>query len=456
MNRRHFLKGAGSAGMLAALSQLSLNSAFADSASDYKALVIVFLYGGNDSNNMIIPYDASAYATYAGVRGALAIPQAQLTPLANPAAINANTMNGVQQFGLHPALAALAPLWDAGQLAIQFNAGPLAKPTTQAQLKTAGYKLPANLYSHIDQQQQWQTTGIAPQGVESSGWGGRVADAVNAGAGTVPPVITLAGNSIFTLGKNTRPLAVPTAGGSFGLSYANTSLQGAVAALAGQTGNTRLRNIDGQIKQSALANSALVNPIVNNATSTVRPLFAGQTSSIALQLMTVAMLIEQRAKLGLSRQVYFVSQGGYDTHGDQLNVQNTLYGQLGNALATFNNAIGSLGLGSNVTTATMSDFARTLKPNSTAGSDHAWGGHHLIMGGAVKGKQYYGRFPQHVLGGPDDTTKEGRWIPTTSVDQYVATLATWFGVTPTQLSSVVPNLASFTNAGWPASVGFMG
>ncbi len=272
---------------------------------------------------------------------------------------------------------------------------------------------------------------------------------------SVPPVITLAGNSIFTLGNTTRPLAVPTAGGSFGLSYANTSLQSAVAALATQTGNTRLRNIDGQIKQSALGNSALLNPIVNNAASTVRPLFSGQTSSIALQLMTVAMLIEARAKLGLSRQVYFVSQGGYDTHGDQLNTQNTLYGQLGKALATFNSAVSSLGLASNVTTATMSDFTRTLKPNSTAGSDHAWGGHHLVMGGAVKGKQFYGRFPQHVLGGPDDSTKEGRWIPTTSVDQYVATLATWFGVTPAQLSSVVPNLASFTNAGWPANIGFM-
>ncbi len=141
MNRRHFLKGAGSAGMLAALSQLSLSSAFADSSNDYKALVIVFLFGGNDSNNMIIPYDASAYATYAGVRGVLAIPQAQLAPLANPTNIDANAMNGVQQFGLHPALAPLASLWDAGEMAIQFNAGTLAKPTTQAQLKNCGLQV---------------------------------------------------------------------------------------------------------------------------------------------------------------------------------------------------------------------------------------------------------------------------------------------------------------------------
>ena len=455
MNRRHFLKGAGSAGMLAALGQLSFDSAFADTSSDYKALVIVFLFGGNDSNNMIIPADATAYANYAAIRGGLAIPATSLVPLANPATLNTAQMGGVQQFGLHPALAALAPLWDAGKLAVQFNAGTLAKPTTQAQFKTAGYKVPSNLFSHIDQQQQWQTTGIAPQGAESSGWGGRIGDTLTA-TGSVPPVITMAGNSIFTLGNKTRPLALPNAGSSFGLSNATADMQNAVAELAAETSGTHLRTIDGQIKQSALTNSAQINPILTNKTSAVNALFAGQTSSLAKQLATVAMMIEARAGLGLSRQVYFVSQGGYDTHGDQLATQTTLYTQLATSLATFSSAMDSLGLASNVTTATMSDFARTLKPNSTAGSDHAWGGHHLIMGGAVKGKQYYGTFPQHVLGGVDDSTKEGRWIPTTAVEQYVATLATWFGVTPAQMPGIAPNLATFTSAGWPANLGFLG
>ncbi len=185
-------------------------------------------------------------------------------------------------------------------------------------------------------------------------------------------------------------------------------------------------------------------------------MFAGQTSELAVQLATVAMLIESRAKLAQSRQVFFVSLGGFDTHTNQLATQQALYGVLGNSLATFMNAMNSLGLGNNVTVATMSDFGRTLKSNSTGGADHAWGGHQFILGGAVKGKNYYGTFPTHQLAGPTDYGAEGRWVPTTSVEQYAATLATWLGVPAAQLASVVPNLSTFTAAGWPANLGFMG
>ncbi|WP_035058908.1 DUF1501 domain-containing protein [Andreprevotia chitinilytica] len=456
MNRRSFLKGAGSVGLAATLGQFSLMRALAAGGSDYKAIVCVFLFGGNDGNNMIVPYDTTAYTNYAAIRGPLALAQNTLVPLTNPATVSAAQMGGVQQFALHPSLAPLQSIWNAGQLAVQFNVGTLVQPTTKAQLKTAGWPVPQNMYSHIDQQQQWQTATTLAAGVAGAGWGGLIADQVAAGTGTVPPLITLGGNNTFTLGKSTRPLAVPNSGSTFGLNYGNANLQTAMAALASQTDGSQLLAGEAQIANSALANSALINPIINNASSTVKSLFTGITGNIATQLQTVAMLIEARAQLGLSRQIYFVTQGGYDTHSAQLTTQGTLLAQLGQSLAAFNSAMNQLGVGSSVTTVTMSDFARTLKPNSTAGSDHAWGGHHLMMGGAVKGGQFYGTMPQLALAGADDATSEGRWIPTTAVDQYVATLANWFGVPPAALPAVVPNLANFTGAGWPANLGFLG
>ncbi|KPC49876.1 DUF1501 domain-containing protein [Amantichitinum ursilacus] len=456
MNRRKFLKGAGGVGMVAAMSQLGALKALADTSSDYKALVCVFLFGGNDSNNMIIPYDSASYTNYANIRGGLALAQSSLVPLSNPSTgLNTAKTAGVTQFALHPALSPLKSFWDAGQMAVQFNTGPLAAPTTRAQIVAGTATLPTNLFSHADQQQQWQATGTDALGMIRAGWGGRAAEHVGANLSGISPVISVSGNSILTQGDSLRPLSVPTYGSVFSPLWGDAYLAGSEIGLR-NLASSQLELAQVSIKNAALAASSTISPIINNSSSAVKAMFSGQTSAIAVQLATVAMLIESRAKLAQSRQVFFVSLGGFDTHTDQLATQQGLYTALGTSVATFMNAMNSLGLANNVTVATMSDFGRTFKPNSTGGADHAWGGHQFILGGAVKGKNYYGTFPTHQLAGPNDYSSEGRWIPTTSVEQYAATLATWLGVPTAQLASVAPNLSTFTAAGWPANLGFMG
>jgi uncharacterized protein (DUF1501 family) len=465
MNRRHFLKHLGAIGAGATLSQLGVLNSFAQSApgSDYRALVCVFLFGGNDANNMIVPFDTTAYNTYAAVRGGtgvLAHPQANLVPLTNPANLSLTQTAGVLQFGLHPNLTDLQALWNGGQLAVLFNVGTLLQPITRTQYRSSGTPRPASLFSHSDQQQQWQTA--ISDGPTRSGWGGRLADqvaALNAGL-ALPTVISTAGNNMFNIGNTTRALAVPTSG-SFGLSgfgtdaAAQARLQ-AVQQLLTMDRDSQLIAGASDITSSAIANSTALSPIIRATPSSSLQTLGSLTSGIARQLLTVAKIIEARAILGgPRRQIFFVSLGGFDTHTNELATHQNLYSQLGPALKAFYDATAALGVASSVTTFTLSDFGRTLQPASGNGSDHAWGNHHLVIGGAVKGGQYYGTFPTLALGGPDDATSEGRWIPTTSVDQYAATLAQWLGASGTALGAVLPNLQTFTAAGWPADLGFL-
>jgi uncharacterized protein (DUF1501 family) len=451
MDRRHFLCHAGALGAGVALTQLGMLSAKAvATAGDYKALVCVFLYGGNDGNNTLVPIGASSYPAYASARGPLALAEGSLLPL--------QEANGAARFGLHPALGAangLQGLWDAGELAVVTNVGTLVRPLTKAAYLAPGAARPENLFSHLDQQNQWQTSlSDAPS---TSGWGGRLADQVaslNAGA-SVPAMISTTGNNLFVTGRASQALTIPVSG-TFGLRGFDNSTSGvarltALEALLGVHHGTHLTDAARDVISDALKSAAALNPVLIATATLASGYFAGLTSGIAKQLLAVAKVIEARANFAVRRQVFLVALGSFDTHSNELRTHDTLFGQLGPALKAFHDAMTGIGAGTSVTSFTLSDFARTLKPNTTGGTDHGWGNHHFVAGAAVKGRQIYGTMPTLVLGGPDDEGLEGRWIPTFAVDQYAATLAGWFGVDSAGLASVLPNLGSFT----PATVGFV-
>ena len=439
--RRDFLKGLGAVTAANTLPGLSLMNAYAQAAGDYKALVCLFLYGGNDGNNMVVPTQSAEYSVYSTARGSgavgIALAQASLVPLAEASGT---------RFGLHPSLAPLQQVWTNGDLALLFNAGPLVQPLTRAQYRANRSTRPENLFSHDDQQEQMQTA--IPNNNANLGWGGRLADRVtvlNAGA-SVPMNISVAGNDVFLKGQTTPAYSVPT-GGQFGLNGFNTSAQStarrnAMQQLFALDRTNMLVRSAGDVMSGAINASTALNTVVNNATSAAAPAFAGLNTGLSRQLFTVAKMVEGRGALGLRRQVFFVSQGGFDNHQNQLADQGNRFNELGPALRAFYNAIVALGVQDQVTVFTLSDFGRTLRVND-GGSDHAWGNHHLILGGAVRGGATYGTFPNQALGGPDDTDSDGRWIPTTAVDQYAATLAKWFGVADADIPAVVPNIARF-------------
>ena len=437
-SRREFLRlgcrALSTAGAAAALYRASLMSARAQSSSDYKALVCIFLFGGNDANNLLIPNETASYANYSKIRQNLAVPQASLASIYDAASSTT--------YGLHPSLAPLAPLYTTNQrLAIMMNVGTLLQPVPRGsnglpQLNSV--PLPLNLYSHSDQQIQWQDA--TPQGGSTTGWAGRLSDRIaTASGGVVPPAITLAGNTLLLVGQNTQPSAVTTT--NFGL-----------IAPASDPGSTALQSLLGlgsgatlvQAAQSSLKNAVSVAAAINAALSgsgSVGVTFPN--TSIGSQLSQVAKLIQVRASLGASRQIFFCSQGGYDTHSNQLAQQVTLYSQLAAALVAFDQAMSALNVQNSVTTFTESDFSRTFQPNGNAGTDHGWGSHALVMGGAVKGGALYGSYPTLALSGPDDSGNRGTWVPSTSEDQYMGALAKWFGLQPADTDYVFPNLSTF-------------
>jgi len=448
MNRRSFLQHAGALAGTAALGQLGVLAAHAASASDYKALVCIFLYGGNDANNTIVPLDAAGYANYAQTRSYLALPQSQLLPLAVAA--------GAPLYGLHPALPGLQSLWASGSLAIVANVGTLVQPLTKAQYLSTAAAKPQSLFSHIDQQHQWQAS-ISSTSSSNSGWGGRLSDqlaALNVNS-RVPPMISTGGNNLFVTGAASQALVIPTSG-SFGLSgfpndNADAVRRGALVELLDVDQDLNLVQAAQTIMSSALTSSAILNPILTTTDATLAARFAGLTSNFAQQLLAIAKVIEARSVLGASRQVFLATLGSFDTHTNQLNQQQQLLTQLDPALTAFHGAMADIGAGTSVTSFTLSDFSRNFLPNTGGGTDHAWGSHPLVIGDAVNGGKIYGTMPTLELSGPDDASDLGRWIPTIAVDQFAATLATWFGADATALASVLPNLSSFS----PSTLGFI-
>jgi uncharacterized protein (DUF1501 family) len=427
-------------GAASAFGQPGLLSAQIQNPTDYRALVCIFLFGGNDANNMLIPNDTVPYTQYSTVRGGLAIPRASLVPISDPG----SKLN----YGLHPALAGVGSLYNgaAPRLALLANVGTLVQkvpmnPTTKKPNLNA-VPLPVNLFSHSDQVSEWQSA--VPQGGPnaSSGWQGRLADKVvqlNTVA-AVPPAIAVSGSALQLVGKSTKPSTIGTKGFSplTGLNDPRTSaltqmlsLRSGVALIqAAQNSMTGALSIAGAIDAAVSAATPLTTQLPN--------------TGLGNQLAEVARIIQIRSALGASRQVFFCSLGGFDTHSNQLADQARLFTELSGAMVAFDQALGALGVQPNVTTFTESDFSRTFQPNGNAGTDHAWGSHALIMGGAVKGGNVFGTFPTLALQGPDDSGDRGNWVPTTSTDQYGAALAKWFGVQATpDLDYVFPNLGGF-------------
>lgn len=450
--RRDFLCNAGGAltmtALFSGLGRFSLTSALAQSggASDYKALVCIFLFGGNDGNNTIIPYEQNAYNQYLTLRGGLST--AGGLGIARDTLLPVTPANATGQYGLHPSLTDLHPLFSQGKLAMLCNVGTLVQPLTRQQyLNPVGVKRPESLFSHSDQQEQWQTS--LSLGDSATGWGGRLADRTNSlnGAATFPMVVSISGTNLFITGADSRPITVPSSG-TFGLSGFGTDATSQARynamrqLLTVDTDGTMVRGAS-RTTEEAIVNSQQLTAALNGA-----PAMTTQfpNTNLGRQLGQVAKIIAARNTLGLKRQLFFCSLGGFDTHNGQIAQQTNLFGQLGLALRRFYDATVELGVASNVTSFTLSDFGRTLKPASGGGTDHAWGNHHMILGGAVRGGNFYGTYPTLAFGGADDAGNEGRWIPTTAVDQYAATLASWYGLSNTDMPLVFPNIGRFATS----------
>jgi uncharacterized protein (DUF1501 family) len=447
--RRDFLRlaccSAATASIVGGLSKFGLVSALAG-GTDYKALVCIFYFGGNDSNNFIVPIDTAGYANYQTVRANLALSQGSLLPLQTGSTAN---------FGLHPNLPELQGLFNNQKsLAVLANVGTLVQPTTRAQYLQY-QNLPQNLFSHADQQDQWQTTQLS--GLPNSGWAGKVADKINPTYNTgasFPPILSVAGSPIFCTGDVTRPFSMnpgstPGVQGIDSSAASQARFQALQQLLTFDSGLSLVQSAS-TVTSQAIQEGVVLGTALKNIPA-IQSVFPAN-NGLASQLKQVAQVISARSALGINRQIFFCSLGGFDTHSDQLPLQVGLYSQLSPAISAFYQATQELGVANNVTTFTLSEFARTFQPGSNGGTDHAWGGHQIIVGGAVQGNKMFGTWPTLTPGGPDDVGSNGRWIPTTSVDQYAATLASWFGVAASDLPSIFPNLANFQTA----SLSFLG
>ena len=450
LSRRDLGRFLGGAGALAAFSQLGLSASIAQTApSDFKAMVGVFLFGGNDSWNMVVPTDAR-YASYAASRGSgLALPLASLSKLGGTA------------FGLHPSFAPLQTAWSEGAMNVVLNSGTLYQPLTKALYQSRPDLRPTNLMSHADEQSHWQ--GNRARDVNMDGFMGRLTDKMTVGA--TPSLISIAGSNLALIGKTASPLILPSTGTLVRNGYSatatdavTTSRQSALAAFADGAGEGDVTSVTATGISSAYGQMVTANTILTSTASTTDQYFknasgATLTSDVARQLMRVARMIEARATLGHTRQTFFVSQGGYDTHSAQVAGDNTtgtqanLYADLAYALAGFYAAMKSLGLQDNVTAFTMSDFGRVYKANAQRGTDHAWGGNHLVVGGALKNQTVHGAYPDPVLGGADDPFGDGRFVPTIAQEEYIGAIAQWHGVAAADMPYVFPNWSTWNGGG---------
>lgn len=457
ITRRDFLRtsacAVGSMALASSIETFSVVHALTpDAATDYKALVCVFLNGGNDGNNMFVSLDQ--YASYSNVRATAGLAIAQDNLLA------VSPVSG-GSYGFHTNMPEMQNLFNQGKLAVLCNNGPLVEPLTRTTYQNGTGKKPLQLFSHSDQVGLFQTA-IA-NSVSQTGWGGRLADKTQGlnGSATFPSNVSIAGINLLLSGVDTRQLAVADSN----TSLANVLQLNAAPTTAEQTPRfasfNELRTLDNNFKLVKAASDTRSSSLqTDNALSSVNPTLATvfPNTTLGRQLKQVALLIkactDANAGINMKRQIFFTQLGGFDTHSAEIGGQGGLLTQVSQAISAFYAATVELGIQDKVTTFTMSDFGRTLQPAGTGvtavGTDHAWGNHQLIVGGSVQGHTLYGTYPTLALGGPDDTdggtNPRGRWIPTTSVEQYAATLATWYGLSSADLSAVFPLIDRFASS----------
>ena len=440
-NRREFLKktgaGAAATAAFAAYPGAAFSQIIGTSAPfpDYKALVCVFLFGGNDSYNMLVPRSNAEYNVYAASRQNMALLQGDLL------AINPLTPDGAD-YGLHPMMSDIQTLFESNRAAFVSNTGPLVEPTTKDQYQNKSVLLPPQLFSHNDQQDQWSSLrGVAQS---KTGWAGRLADLIrmNVADQQMATNASLFGSTLFQSADETVAYVMGNSGPIPFTGFDDTAGGQAQRAAFEQIINANYGSIYergfAEVQRRAVASADLIGDALAGAPvlNTVFP-----NSQLGRQLSTVAQLIAVRDQLQMQRQIFFVATGGFDSHDDQLANQPGLLGGISESMAAFYNATVELGVSDMVTSFTQSDFGRTLTSNGD-GTDHAWGGNQLVIGDAVAGREMYGAYPILEINGPDDVGG-GRIIPTTSADQYAATLSKWFGIPDADLASVAPNIDNF-------------
>ncbi|MGV7206618.1 DUF1501 domain-containing protein [Oxalobacteraceae bacterium A2-2] len=466
-SRRHFIGNmltlAGGSAIPFSLNLAAMGTAAAQTAADYKALVCVFLTGGNDAFNTVLATDSTSWSEYRRLRAtgsaiALAAPGAAGGVLP----ITPTTAQSGRTFALHPSLQGMKTLFDNGSAAIVANVGPLVQPLTKAQYLSSAYTKPSKLFSHNDQQATWQT--LAPEGSQSSGWGGRFADMMaSANTSSMYTAISAYGNAMFLSGRTVQQFQVSpdmapianlngTLFGASGSALRNIITADSTDAFQKEHAAVMRRAITSQASLSSAMLPAGSSGVPNPPAFISPVTGASSVNPLAVQLQTVARMIGARNAMGLKRQVFYVNLGGFDTHDAQVGTHSELLAKLAHAMTYFDSVLATLqgaDMRKQVTTFTASDFGRTFSSNGD-GTDHGWGSHHFVIGGAVKGKNIYGTMPVTGVGHAQDVGS-GALLPSYSVEQYGATLASWFGLSATQLTDVFPNLVNFSNR----NLGFM-
>lgn len=426
----------------------AMASPFARPNGNYKAMVCILLSGGNDSYNMLVP-TGPEYSEYSTVRSNLAIPQNDLLGL--------SPITPGIQLGVHPSMPEMQSLFQQGKVAFLSNVGTLVEPTTKAQIAAGSVQLPVGLLSHNDQVMHWQTS--IPQERSNKGWGGRIADILQSmnSNDNISMNISLSGNNIFQNGENATAYTINSDTGSVEiLGYNEPDLfHQLMASGVNSLLNQQYQDVFKQTYAGVVKNSIQNSSEFNGAIETVTPFNTTFSDSYLSQgMQMIARTIAAHETMGFERQTFFISLGGFDNHDELLNNQTDLLGSLSTALGEFYNALDEINMNECVTTFTISDFARTLTSNGN-GTDHAWGGNAMIMGGSVNGQEIYGSYPTLALGS-DLELGGGIILPTTSADEYFAELALWFGVSPFDLPVILPNIGNFYAVGSGSNpIGFM-